>query len=152
VVRLGSGGSINPTAVANCTPARLDRSLVLQFFDFIAGFARGRFRHVDVVGKPVSQEIATRIPVSLEIALLATLVAVLIAIPLGTISALHQNSWLDHIVRTVAIAGIATPSFWLGIMSILVVLEVSHLAFAPPGCRRSTMSRCGTIRCATCRS
>ncbi len=133
VVRLGSGGSINPAAVANChAQLGLDRSLVLQFFDFIAGFARGDFGTSMWSGKPVSQEIATRIPVSLEIALLATLVAVLIAIPLGTISALHQNSWLDHIVRTVAIAGIATPSFWLGIMSILVVLEVSHLAFGAP--------------------
>jgi peptide/nickel transport system permease protein len=60
------------------------------------------------------------------------LVAVTIAIPLGTLSALRQNSWLDHIVRTVAIAGIATPSFWLGIMSILVVLEVSQLATGAP--------------------
>jgi peptide/nickel transport system permease protein len=121
VVRLGSGGSINPTAVANChAQLGLDRSLVLQFFDFIAGFARGDFGTSMWSGKPVSQEIATRIPVSLEIALLATLVAVLIAIPLGTISALHQNSWLDHIVRTVAIAGIATPSFWLGIVLIYV--------------------------------
>jgi peptide/nickel transport system permease protein len=133
VVRLGSGGSINPTAVANChAQLGLDRSLVLQFLDFIAGFARGDFGTSMWSGKPVSEEIITRIPVSLEIALLATLVAVLIAIPLGTISALHQNSWLDHIVRTVAIAGIATPSFWLGIMSILVVLEISHLAFGAP--------------------
>ena len=133
VVRLGSGGSINPTAVAIChAQLGLDRPLVLQFFDFIAGFARGDFGTSMWSGKPVSEEIITRIPVSLEIALLATLVAVLIAIPLGTISALHQNSWLDHIVRTVAIAGIATPSFWLGIMSILVVLEVSHLVFGSP--------------------
>lgn len=82
-------------------------------------------------GKPVSEEIATRIPVSLEIAILATVVAVLIAIPLGTISALHQNSCLDHVVH-VSGAGIATPSFWLGIMSILVVLDVSHLLFGAP--------------------
>jgi len=93
VVRLGAGGSINPTAVANChAQLGLDRSLVLQFFDFIAGFARGDFGTSMWSGKPVSEEIITRIPVSLEIALLATLVAVLIAIPLGTISAQHQNS------------------------------------------------------------
>ena len=48
---------------------------------------------------------------------MATVIAILIAIPLGTISALKQNTWIDHVVRTVAIAGIATPSFWLGIMS-----------------------------------
>src|SRR6516225_8003135 len=65
-------------------------------------------------------------------AVMATVIAILIAIPLGTISALKQNSWIDHVVRTVAIAGIATPSFWLGIVSILVVLDISHAAFGAP--------------------
>ncbi|MEI7871262.1 MAG: ABC transporter permease [Alphaproteobacteria bacterium] len=133
VVRLGTGGSINAAAVANChAQLGLDRSLLLQFFDFVVGFASGNFGTSMWSGKSVAHEIATRIPVSLEIAVLATVVAVLIAIPLGTISALHQNSWLDHIVRTVAIAGIATPSFWLGIMSILIVLDVSHALFGAP--------------------
>jgi peptide/nickel transport system permease protein len=133
VVRLGSGSSINPAAVANChAQLGLDRPVVVQFLDFVFGFARGDFGISMWSGKPVVQEIATRLPVSLEIALLATVVAVAIAIPLGTISALRQNSWLDHVVRTVAIAGIATPSFWLGIVSILLVLEVSHLAFGAP--------------------
>src|SRR6478735_7873470 len=134
MVRLGgSGGSVSASALANChAQLGLERSLPLQFLDFIVGFASGDFGISMWSGKPVVQEIATRIPVSLEIAILATLVAVAIAIPLGTISALHQNSWLDHIVRTVAIAGIATPSFWLGIMSILIVLDVSHVLFGAP--------------------
>ena len=134
MVRLGgSGGNVSASALAAChAQIGLERSLPLQFFDFIAGFAIGDFGTSMWSGKPVIQEIATRLPVSLEIALLSTIVAVAIAIPLGTISALNQNSWLDHIVRTVAIAGIATPSFWLGIMSILVVLEISHLAFGAP--------------------
>ena len=134
VVRLGgSGGSISASAVANChAQLGLDRSLFLQFIDFIVGFVKGDFGTSMWSGKPVSQEIASRIAVSLEIAILATLVAVAIAIPLGTISALRQNSWLDHVVRTIAIAGIATPSFWLGIMSILIVLDVSHALFGAP--------------------
>jgi len=134
MVRLGgSGGSVSASALANChAQLGLERSLPLQFLDFVVGFASGDFGISMWSGKPVIQEIATRIPVSLEIAILATLVAVAIAIPLGTISALHQNSWLDHIVRTVAIAGIATPSFWLGIMSILIVLDVSHVLFGAP--------------------
>ncbi|HTE81617.1 MAG TPA: ABC transporter permease [Reyranella sp.] len=134
MVRLGgSGGSVSASALANChAQLGLERSLPLQFLDFIVGFASGDFGISMWSGKPVIEEIATRIPVSLEIAILATLVAVAIAIPLGTISALHQNSWLDHIVRTVAIAGIATPSFWLGIMSILIVLDVSHALFGAP--------------------
>jgi peptide/nickel transport system permease protein len=133
VVRLGSGSSINPAAVANChAQLGLDRPVVAQFLDFVLGFLHGDFGISMWSGKPVVQEIASRLPVSLEIALLATVVAVAIAIPLGTISALKQNSWLDHIVRTVAIAGIATPSFWLGIVSILLVLEVSRLLFGAP--------------------
>jgi len=134
VVRLGGGGGmVDPKAVAIChAQLGLDRSLFLQFIDFIVGFARGDFGISMWSGKPVTLEIGMRLPVSLEIAVLSTLVAVSIAIPLGTISALRQNSWLDHIVRTVAIAGIATPSFWLGIMSILFVLEISQLTTGAP--------------------
>jgi len=133
-VRLGSGGGkLDPHAVLAChTELGLDRPLILQFLDFVWGFLRLDFGVSMWSGKPVAEEIAARLPVSLEIAVMATVVAVLIAIPLGTISALKQNSWIDHVVRTVAIAGIATPSFWLGIVSILVVLDISHAAFGAP--------------------
>jgi len=55
-----------------------------------------------------------------------------VAIPLGTISALKQNTWLDLVVRTVAIAGIATPSFWLGILSIILVLDMTQWISGTP--------------------
>jgi len=131
MVRLGSGGaSVDPRALAVChAELGLDRPLVLQFLNFAWGFFRLDFGISMWSGKPVAEEIAARLPISLEIAVMATVVAILIAIPLGTISALRQNSWIDHAVRTVAIAGIATPSFWLGIVSILVVLDVSHALF-----------------------
>jgi peptide/nickel transport system permease protein len=131
MVRLGSGGaSVDPHAVAVChAELGLNRPLVLQFLDFTWGFFRLDFGISMWSGKPVAEEIAARLPISLEIAVLATVVAILIAIPLGTISALKQNSWIDHVVRTLAIAGIATPSFWLGIVSILVVLDISHALF-----------------------
>ena len=131
MVRLGSGGaSVDPRALAVChAELGLDRPLVLQFLDFAWGFLRLDFGISMWSGKPVAEEIAARLPISLEIAVMATVIAILIAIPLGTISALWQNSWIDHVVRTVAIAGVATPSFWLGIVSILVVLDVSHALF-----------------------
>ena len=134
LVRLGSGGGrLDPHALAAChTELGLDRPLILQFLDFVWGFFRLDFGISMWSGKPVAEEIAARLPISLEIAVMATVVAVLIAIPLGTISALKQNSWIDHVVRTVAIAGIATPSFWLGIVSILAVLEISYAAFGAP--------------------
>ena len=134
VVRLGSGGaSVDPRAVALChAELGLDRPLILQFLDFVWGFFRLDFGVSMWSGKPVAEEIAARLPISLEIAVVATVVAILIAIPLGTISALKQNSWIDHVVRTAAIAGIATPSFWLGIVSILVVLDISNAVFGAP--------------------
>jgi peptide/nickel transport system permease protein len=80
----------------------------------------------------VATEIAARLPISLEIAILATVVAISIAIPLGTISALKQNTWIDYVVRVFAIGGIATPSFWLGIVSILLVLDISSAITGSP--------------------
>ena len=73
-----------------------------------------------------------RLPISLEIAILATVIAIAIAIPLGAVSALKQNTWIDIVVRVFAVGGIATPSFWLGIMSVLVVLNFTSAVFGTP--------------------
>jgi peptide/nickel transport system permease protein len=134
VVRLGSGGSgFDPRAVAAChAELGMDRSVLVQFIDFIWGLLRLDFGTSMWSGKPVTTEIAARLPISLEIALLATVVAVSIAIPLGAISALKQNTWLDVAVRVFAIGGIATPSFWIGIVSILLVLDVSSALTGTP--------------------
>ncbi len=134
VVRLGAGGAtFDPRAVAACHhEIGLDQPLYMQFFNFVWGFCRLNFGISMWSGKPVTVEIAARLPISLEIALLATAVAISIAIPLGTISALKQNTWIDVVVRTIAIGGIATPAFWLGIVSILVVLDVTGAVFGRP--------------------
>src|SRR5207247_6550521 len=58
----------------------------------------------------------------LQLAIMSTLIAVLLAIPLGVIAALKQDTWVDYFVRIFSIAGLATPSFWLGIVFILVLL------------------------------
>lgn len=134
VVRLGSGGgTFDEAAVTAChAELGLDRPIWLQFVNFVWGFMHLDFGTSMWSGKPVSYEIMTRLPISLEIAILATVVALVIAIPLGTVSALKQNSWIDLVVRTLAIAGIATPSFWLGILSILAVLNISQAFFGAP--------------------
>jgi peptide/nickel transport system permease protein len=128
LVRLGSGGTgIGTQALAAChAEIGIDKPWLLQFWNFIWGLARGDLGISMWSGKPVIQEIATRFPVSLEVSVLATVIAISIAIPLGTISALKQNTWIDLTVRTFSIAGIATPAFWLGILSILLVLDVSQ--------------------------
>ncbi len=131
VIRLGSsGGTFDPKAVTLChEELGLNRPIIVQFFEFMWGFLTLDFGTSMWSAKPVTTEIWARLPVSLEIAILGTLVANLIAIPLGVLSALRQNSWLDLFVRVFAIGGIATPSFWLGIISIMIVLDVTSAMF-----------------------
>jgi peptide/nickel transport system permease protein len=134
VVRLGSGGgSFSEHSVQMChAELGIDRPMIVQFAEFIWGLFTLNLGNSMWSGKPVVLEIAARLPISLEIALLAAIVAIVIAIPLGTISALKQNTWLDLVVRTFAIAGIATPSFWLGILSIIMVLDVTQAITGTP--------------------
>jgi peptide/nickel transport system permease protein len=134
VIRMGSGGAhVNQAAVDACRQQLgLNEPLILQFLHFLWNYCTFDFGISMWSGHPVSQEILTRLPVSLQIAVTASAIAVLIAIPLGTISALKENTWVDHVVRMVAIAGIATPSFWLGIMSLVLVLDITYLATGKP--------------------
>jgi peptide/nickel transport system permease protein len=134
VIRLGSGGThVNQAAVEACRlQLGLNEPLIVQFFQFLWSYCTFDFGISMWSGNPVSQEILIRLPVSLQIAVMASIIAVLIAIPLGTVSALRENTWLDHLVRLVAIAGIATPSFWLGIMSLVLVLDITYLATGKP--------------------
>ena len=134
LVRLGGGGgSFDPKALTAChAEIGVDRPVIVQFLEFIWGIVRFDLGTSMWSGKPVTTEILARLPISLEIAVLATTVAIGIAIPLGTISALKQNTWIDVAVRVFAIGGIATPSFWLGIVSILLVLDLSSAITGTP--------------------
>jgi peptide/nickel transport system permease protein len=73
-------------------------------------------------GSPIWDEIKLRFTLSLQLAVMATLVAVALAIPLGVLAALKQDTWIDYAVRIFSIAGLSMPSFWLGIVLILVML------------------------------
>jgi peptide/nickel transport system permease protein len=134
VIRLGSGGAhVDQAALALCrSQLGLDQSMLVQFLLFLKNYATLNFGISMWSGNPVWQEILVRLPVSLEVAIMATVIAILLAIPLGTISALKENSGLDHVVRVLAIAGIATPSFWLGIMSLILVLNITSMATGTP--------------------
>jgi peptide/nickel transport system permease protein len=100
----------------------LDKPLAGQFADWMVGLATLDFGRSMWTGRPVAYEIGLRLELSLQVAVMATIIAILIAIPLGTISALYQNTWIDYVVRVLAIAGLAVPSFWLGMLIILGLL------------------------------
>jgi len=100
----------------------LDKPLWKQFIDWIWGIVRLDFGTSMWTGRPITYEIAIRLQLSLQLAIMATIVAVLLSIPLGTIAALRQDTWVDYVVRVFSIAGLAMPSFWLGILMILGML------------------------------
>jgi peptide/nickel transport system permease protein len=102
----------------------LDKPVWQQFLTWIFGVVRLDFGTSMWTGAPILEEIKLRFMLSLQLAIMATIVAVLLAIPLGVLSALKQDTWIDYAVRLFSIAGLAMPSFWLGIVLILLMLVV----------------------------
>jgi peptide/nickel transport system permease protein len=100
----------------------LDKPVTQQFVSWVSGIVRFDFGQSMWTGQPITQEIRVRLELSLELAVMATLVAMLLAVPLGTLAALKQDTWVDYGVRIFSIAGLAMPSFWLGIVIILAFL------------------------------
>jgi peptide/nickel transport system permease protein len=127
----GSGAFAPKEAIAReRAQLGLDQPMWKQFGAWIWGIARWDFGNSMWTGQPITREIAIRLELSIELALLATLVAVVIAIPLGTLAALKQDTWIDYFVRVFSIAGLAVPSFWLGI--IIILAFVIYFRWLPP--------------------
>jgi peptide/nickel transport system permease protein len=123
----GGGANVSQAVIEQeRTRLGLDRPIYVQFGKWLSGMATGDFGVSMWTGKPVSEEIASRLELSLQVAVMATALAVLISIPLGTLSALYKDTWIDHVIRVISIAGLAVPSFWLGMIFILVLLSYFH--------------------------
>jgi peptide/nickel transport system permease protein len=68
---------------------------------------------------PIAKRLATAIPVTFNLALYTMVLTLIVAIPLGAVSALRQDGWLDYLCRAAALVGLSTPGFWVGIMVIM---------------------------------
>ncbi|MFQ6014160.1 MAG: ABC transporter permease [Anaerolineae bacterium] len=108
----------------------LDKPFWQQFINWMGGVLRLDFGVSMWTGRPITYEIGIRFQLSLQVAIMATLVAILISIPFGTLAALHQDTRIDYVIRVFSIAGLATPSFWLGILIILFLLI--YFQWVPP--------------------
>ena len=103
----------------------LDQPLYVQFYRYVSDLFQGDLGTSIRTGRPVLEELRIFFPATLELAFGALLLALLIGIPLGILSAVWRNRWLDHLVRIMAITGISTPAFWLGLG--VIVLFYGHL-------------------------
>lgn len=113
----------------------LDRPLVMQYLGWIGNLARGNLGKSYRLEVPAWQVIAPRVPVTLELAVLSLFFAVLLGVPLGVISAVKQDSGLDYVLRVLSLCGLSMPSFWLGMLVILVLVlnfDLSPIYVDPP--------------------
>lgn len=131
-LRMVLGGSFVTPEVLEAERARLglDKPIWGQFVEWMGGMLRLDLGTSMWSGEPVAREIGLRLQLSLQLAVMATLIAVAVAIPLGTLAAVYRGRWVDHAVQVISVAGLAVPSFWLGILFILLLLSVFH--YLPP--------------------
>ncbi|MDO9441947.1 MAG: ABC transporter permease [Beijerinckiaceae bacterium] len=111
----------------------LDRPVLEQYFSFLLNLLKLDLGRSYRYGADVFELIASRVPATIELATLALLAASLIAIPLGILAALRKGTAVDGAVSVFAIAGVSTPTFWLGIL--LVLLFSAELHLLPSGGR-----------------
>jgi peptide/nickel transport system permease protein len=119
----GDGGAVTKEMIdRERAHLGLDRPLVVQFADWMRGVAVLDLGRSMWTARPVFEEIGVRLELSLQVAIMATIIGVLIAVPLGTLSALYANTWVDYVIRIVTMGGLAVPSFWFGMLIIMTLL------------------------------
>lgn len=120
-IMMGQGGAISAGEMEKLRQEfHLDLPLLDQLGIFLGDLLHGNLGYSYQQKLPVVDLIAGRLPATIELAIGALLVGLASAIPIGILSAVRQNSWLDRISMTVAFLGISMPGFWLGIVLLLV--------------------------------
>jgi peptide/nickel transport system permease protein len=99
---------------------QFDQPIPVQYLSWLGSFLQGDFGISVRTRMPIGTMIAERLPVTIELAALSMLIAIVFGIPAGVLAALYRGSVIDHAVSVVGLAGLSVPSFWLGIMMILV--------------------------------
>ncbi|WP_213790875.1 ABC transporter permease [Klebsiella aerogenes] len=107
----------------------LDLPLWQQFARYVDALLHGDLGTSIRTGRPVLEDLKTFFPATLELAFCALLIALVVGIPLGVLSAVYRNRWTDHLVRLMALTGISTPAFWLGLG--VIVLFYGKLDWLP---------------------
>jgi ABC-type dipeptide/oligopeptide/nickel transport system permease component len=125
-----AGPAATPQSVAEIRKSLgLDRSLPDQFIRYVNDLAHGNFGNSLSTGQPVASEITSRLPASAELTFFGLFLAIGIAVPLGILAAVRQGSWIDHLCRVVATAGVSLPVFFTGLL--LVYIFYFELGWSP---------------------
>jgi peptide/nickel transport system permease protein len=119
-----SAGFVNPAAKKKIErQLGLDQPIAVQYAHWINGLAHGDLGYAYVSEKPAIDEILPRIPVTAKLAALALAFSVLFGVPLGVVSAVRQNTFLDYVLRVISLSGLSMPSFWLGLLILMAFVQ-----------------------------
>ena len=113
----------------------LDLPLYQQYGRYLLDLVQGDLGTSIRTNRPVLEDLQAFFPATLELAVVALFLAIVVGVPLGVLSAVYHNRAIDQIARTLAVTGISTPAFWLGLGAI--VLFYVHLGWLPGGGRLS---------------
>ena len=98
----------------------LDKPIIVQFFYYLFDVIRGDFGISLLNARPVSEDIARVFPATMELATLGVFIGIILGVPLGVIAAVNRGSWIDQVVRVIALVGYSMPIFWLGLIGLLI--------------------------------
>jgi len=107
-----------------------DKPLWRQYTNYLADVSRGDFGTSFITGHSVTAELKDRLPASMELGVLQIALALVIAVPIGIISAIRQDTWIDYVLRFVTVLGVAVPSFYLG--TLLLLFATKLMGWTPP--------------------
>ena len=107
----------------------LDLPIWKQYTNFITNLMRGDMGTSLVTRTPIFDEIKSYFPATIELSIVAFIFACIMGLPLGIISALKRNSWVDHTIRAVSLFGVSMPIFWFAI--ILLIIFYFYLGIIP---------------------
>lgn len=128
LARLAPGDPVHAVLGSDYTDAQatelrrslgLDRPLIVQYGDWIWGVFKGDLGRSIVMNNDVTTIIFQRLPTTLFLAVAAVVLALVVSIPLGVIAAIKKDSWVDNLLRVVAIVGASMPVFWVGLLMIM---------------------------------
>ncbi len=104
----------------------VDKPIPVQLWNYVIGVLQGDFGVSLYTQRPIADDLASRLPATLELACVSILLSAVIGIPLGVLAAVDRNSWLDHALRVFTVSGLAIAAFWLAILfQLLFAMEWS---------------------------
>lgn len=136
---------IDPAYVAfgeNATPEQLENyrienglydPLIVQYWNYLVGMVQGDLGTYGVgTDNLVSDKVFAALPTTLGLTFFGLFLAVIVAFPLGVLAAIYRDKWIDQVIRVVSVACLATPSFWLAIMLVLIFMGTLPVSGALP--------------------